>query len=407
VRAFLSHSSADVLLAKRIFEFLRDQAVSVWFDRVELRPGDGLLSAISSGIEQAGFLLALITRNSVASPWVQKELSVALAREIGGSPMKVVALRVDDSPLPPMLADKIYVPVTSDQREFHDIVPALFRNSFILDLQMTDDLRLTRFSISRDLYDYMRSKDSTVRVRIFNNSFTSQARHIVHEWARELSENEDESYKGLLRQIQEQFVFYEIQLPLFWTTLADCISGLCDAGFADLGKNMDAVEILAHSIENTVTIALYTLSRHIRKSISSTSAKKFGSKGFTEWLAKAEQFEYRFGDEYFTLHEIIAKIVEPSFVDKLEELHLTGNKEKHVMDARVIVPLLGDSRTVMMMGGERPDREFPPVPWYLLCLPQVIHRTIVTAVFGAGKPIHELSEKIGFAREDFTLVSLP
>jgi hypothetical protein len=194
---------------------------------------------------------------------------------------------------------------------------------------MTDDLQLTRSSITRDLYDCMRSKYPTVRVRIFNNSFTGQARHIVRERAHELPENEDESYKRSLRQIQERFVFYEIQLPLFWTTLADCISSLCDLGFGDIGKNnMEAVQILAQSIDNTVTIALYALSRRIRKSIPSSSAKKFGSEGFAEWLAKSEQFEYRFGNEYFTLHEIIAKIVEPSLVEKLEELHLIGNKEK-------------------------------------------------------------------------------
>jgi hypothetical protein len=110
------------------------------------------------------------------------------------------------------------------------------------------------------------------------------------------------------------------------------------------------------------------LSRHIRRSISSSSAKKFGSEGLAEWLAKAEQFEYRFGSEHFTLHEIIAKIVEQSLVEKLEELHLTGDKEKRVMNARVIVPLLGDSRLVMSIGGRTPRSQIPATP-LVLALP--------------------------------------
>jgi hypothetical protein len=78
MKAFLSHSSADNALATRLFRFMHDQAVDVWFDRIELRPGDSLLGEIGAGIESADFLLALLTEKSVASPWVQKELTIAL-----------------------------------------------------------------------------------------------------------------------------------------------------------------------------------------------------------------------------------------------------------------------------------------------------------------------------------------
>ena len=37
MRAFLSHSSADKPLATQIYRAIRDQAVDVWFDRLEMR----------------------------------------------------------------------------------------------------------------------------------------------------------------------------------------------------------------------------------------------------------------------------------------------------------------------------------------------------------------------------------
>jgi hypothetical protein len=77
-KVFLSHSSADNILAKRICRELRDQAVSVWFDRIELKPGDSLTSKIPQGIGNADALLVLVTESSKSSRWVEKEISIAL-----------------------------------------------------------------------------------------------------------------------------------------------------------------------------------------------------------------------------------------------------------------------------------------------------------------------------------------
>ncbi len=60
MRAFLSHSSIDKPLATKIFRVLRDQAVAVWFDRLEMRPGDSLMTCIAEGIAKSDYVIVLV-----------------------------------------------------------------------------------------------------------------------------------------------------------------------------------------------------------------------------------------------------------------------------------------------------------------------------------------------------------
>jgi TIR domain len=394
MKAFLSHSSVDIVLARKIFGFLRDQPVSVWFDRIELRPGDPLISKISEGITEASFLFALLTAKSVSSKWVQKELTVALAREINGEPIRVVPLLVDDAPLPAFLADKVYIPLRSDQEEFHEVIPAVFRDSFILDLSLTDDLSLDRSAAALELYEYVRSNFSLVQVRILNRNLTSRIRKIVKPGSDDL----------------HQDIFFEVQLQLFWTALAQCISGMCNSGFDYFDKRMEGIEVLLRGIDNSLRIALYTLGRTARKSISSTLALERGEKDISAWLSRVEKFKYYFEwapgkTDYGTVMEIVQTLLDNP-AKELDDVELKGDPARNIMDTRFFVPLIGDARKVIMMSRPRPDSEIMPATWYSLCVPQIIERAVVTAVFGAGRPIHELKQRVGFSLTDYLLIGL-
>jgi predicted nucleotide-binding protein len=72
MKAFLSYSSEDKILGKKIYRWLRNQAVSVWYDRIELRPADSLIAKIEEGITNSDYLIVLITENSKRSHWVKK-----------------------------------------------------------------------------------------------------------------------------------------------------------------------------------------------------------------------------------------------------------------------------------------------------------------------------------------------
>ena len=50
----------------------------------------------------------ILSRNSVASPWVERELEIALAKEIGGKTVGVLPLLIEDCEIPGFLSGKLY-----------------------------------------------------------------------------------------------------------------------------------------------------------------------------------------------------------------------------------------------------------------------------------------------------------
>jgi hypothetical protein len=103
---FLSHASADKLIAQRLAIDLQQKGVQVWFDEVEIQPGDSIISKLESGLSESKFVLLLASKASLSSRWVQEELRAAQHEEIAGGTGRVVPIRVDLTPLPPFLRDR-------------------------------------------------------------------------------------------------------------------------------------------------------------------------------------------------------------------------------------------------------------------------------------------------------------
>ena len=93
---FLSHNSQDNEFANRLAGDLSRNGVRVWIDEAEMKVGDSLIKSIQSGIEDMDFLAVILTPESVASPWVEKELNVALTKEIIGKSVAVLPILLRD-----------------------------------------------------------------------------------------------------------------------------------------------------------------------------------------------------------------------------------------------------------------------------------------------------------------------
>ncbi|MDF1741963.1 MAG: toll/interleukin-1 receptor domain-containing protein [Verrucomicrobiales bacterium] len=125
---FLSHSSNDKFFARKLAEKLSQVGVKVWIDEAELRIGDSLLEKISSAIQGSDFVGAVLSHNSVKSNWVQKELAMAMDREIGGKQVVVLPILIESCTIPPFLADKLYADFTDPDdfdRPFLKVLHAL------------------------------------------------------------------------------------------------------------------------------------------------------------------------------------------------------------------------------------------------------------------------------------------
>lgn len=85
-RAFLSHSSADK--ERFVLGFarkLRENGIEAWVDRWEMLPGDSLAEKVyEEGLGGADAVVAIVSENSIESPWVKDELNTAKVRQITG-----------------------------------------------------------------------------------------------------------------------------------------------------------------------------------------------------------------------------------------------------------------------------------------------------------------------------------
>src|SRR3712207_1171437 len=92
---FISHSWHDKPSARKLAKSLRGAGVYVWLDEAEIKIGDSLIEKIRDGIDRVDYVIALISSESVKSPWVQQELDIAMNQQIAGKRVKVLPVLVE------------------------------------------------------------------------------------------------------------------------------------------------------------------------------------------------------------------------------------------------------------------------------------------------------------------------
>ena len=141
---FLCHSSLDKGFVRFLAERLSNDGLSVWIDEAELRIGDSIIEKISEAIDQVEFVVAIISSYSVPSSCVQKELSLAMTKEIEGKKVVVLPAVIENCHLPASISDKLYADVTQRDR-FEAEYKKLLRS-----IQGTDQQSQTSLLIKRE-----------------------------------------------------------------------------------------------------------------------------------------------------------------------------------------------------------------------------------------------------------------
>ena len=129
---FLSHNSKDKPFVRKLAGQLTSDGVLVWLDEAELNIGDSLIEKIADGIEKMVYVAAIISTNSIKSRWVQKEISLAMSKEIAGRRVTVLPILIEKCRLPAELADKLYADFTVPEKfetEYLKILRALGLNA--------------------------------------------------------------------------------------------------------------------------------------------------------------------------------------------------------------------------------------------------------------------------------------
>ncbi len=105
---FVCHNNEDKPTAERIAKEIVKAGHEAFFDKWDIRPGDSLIEKISEGISGASYLLVLLSKNSVKSNWVKKELEIALSRQIKDKHIKIIPCLLEDCDIPIFLEPIAY-----------------------------------------------------------------------------------------------------------------------------------------------------------------------------------------------------------------------------------------------------------------------------------------------------------
>ena len=105
---FISYAHEDEELARKIAYDLDQRGIKVWIDFREIKIGDSLTAKISEGIRQADYVLVLLTKSSVESTWVTREVQAAFQKDSASAERVLIPAVYGDVQLPPFLQDLRY-----------------------------------------------------------------------------------------------------------------------------------------------------------------------------------------------------------------------------------------------------------------------------------------------------------
>jgi hypothetical protein len=94
---FISYSSKDEEFAKQLYNDLQSEGVRCWFAPEDLKIGEKLRVRIDEAVRLHDKLLLILSKNSVASQWVEKEVETAFEKEARQKKTVLFPVRLDDA----------------------------------------------------------------------------------------------------------------------------------------------------------------------------------------------------------------------------------------------------------------------------------------------------------------------
>ncbi len=106
---FLSYSSKDKAVVRKVAERLKKDGLRVWFDEWEIKPGASISQKIEEGLEQSRVLVLCMSANAFGSDWAQLEAGTFRFRDPMNRELRFIPLRLDDAEIKGSLAQFLYV----------------------------------------------------------------------------------------------------------------------------------------------------------------------------------------------------------------------------------------------------------------------------------------------------------
>ncbi|MDZ7265236.1 MAG: TIR domain-containing protein [candidate division KSB1 bacterium] len=119
-RVFISHSWNDNNIARKIAEYIKRDGAEIWIDYARIEGGDKLPKIISDALKRCDVLLLIWSRAANESYWVEEEWTNAHALR-----KKIIPCLLDNTELPAILANRLYIDFTNFNQGYHELCRAL------------------------------------------------------------------------------------------------------------------------------------------------------------------------------------------------------------------------------------------------------------------------------------------
>lgn len=125
---FLSHTNVDKPFVRELKERLEAHGVKdIWLDEAEILIGDSLTKKIEEGLRKTKYIGVVLSPNSIKSTWVERELEIALSREMSSGEVVILPLLYENCELPLFLRGKLYADFTSTAKYEESLAKLLRR----------------------------------------------------------------------------------------------------------------------------------------------------------------------------------------------------------------------------------------------------------------------------------------
>ena len=122
-RIFLSYSSKDRVFVENIARKLSSDGFSVWYDDWEIHIGDSIVDKINKGISASDFLIIVLSKNSMNSRWVKKELNAATIKEVNSRGAYIIPVLLEECEIPSLLVDTKYADFSKNPEYAYTVPP--------------------------------------------------------------------------------------------------------------------------------------------------------------------------------------------------------------------------------------------------------------------------------------------
>ena len=170
---FISYSHEDRSFVEKLSADLERKGVKYWKDEKEIKVGDSIQSKIREGIDSSQYLCVVISKHSINSEWVKREVEIATVDEIEKKEKKILPILLDESLLPWFLKGKLYAPFnksyTTGFLKLIEVINPGMENVFIV----------KNYVDTVDLFD-----PSGKRAKIHSEWLIDVKKGFLSEWAR-------------------------------------------------------------------------------------------------------------------------------------------------------------------------------------------------------------------------------